>query len=82
MSGLFTFKKTLKTGSEVYLVLNSSGTKIGEIIPEVDGYFVFWPSTARYGFLSQEFFLEIGEKLKELNAPWNKQVKNMNSKGE
>lgn len=62
-----------KLSDYVYLV--SHGKKpAGEIYMEVDGFFVYEPPKGGVGFWSEENLLELGNKLKELNAAWKEQI--------
>lgn len=51
---------------------------MGEFYHEVDGFYVWDPGwrCVRHGggFISQEILLTLGEKLRELNAPWERDI--------
>lgn len=50
-----------------------NGVWIGEIIPDFDGYYYFWP-IARGGSWSAEVLKQIAGLLDVINEPWDKQV--------
>lgn len=50
-----------------------NGVYLGDVLPDVDGYFKWWPeSHGRY--LDADFLVAIGEFLLWLNKPWDDQV--------
>lgn len=57
-----------------YDVLYCNSVRLGEIIADVDGFLVFFPERERQGFWSEEVLIQLGLKLRELNAPWQKEI--------
>ena len=47
---------------------------IGEFQKDVDGFFYFWPNDKLYGSWSAHTLLTLGEKLTDLNKPWEDQL--------
>jgi len=66
---------TIKDGTGYLVGVNETTSGfIGEFIPEVDGLYVFYPTPKAAGFYSEELLRALADKLKELNAPWQKQM--------
>lgn len=63
-----------KSNGVGYRAFTESGTPVGEVMPLDDGYYHWWP-LERGGCLSQGFLTSMASKLAELNAPWDKVVK-------
>jgi hypothetical protein len=39
-----------------------------------DGYYNFWPLETITGYYSGDMLLELGNKLNEINKPWNDNI--------
>ena len=66
---------TVKDGTGYLVGLDETAAGfIGEFVPEVDGFHVFYPVPKATGFYSEELLRALADKLKELNEPWSKQV--------
>ena len=48
----------------------SSGKLLGCFMVAEDGYYNFWPLESITGYYSGDMLLELGVKLKEVNAEW------------
>lgn len=48
----------------------SSGKLLGCFMVDVDGFYNFWPLENITGYYSGDMLLELGVKLKEVNAEW------------
>jgi hypothetical protein len=48
----------------------SSGKLLGCFMVAEDGYYNFWPLESITGYYSADMLLELGVKLKEVNAEW------------
>ena len=76
---LFSFENTTiklnKLSENQYEVFyNSNTTKIGEFIRIEDGFYYYDDCDIK-GLISQEVLISLGEKLKELNEPYNQHLK-------
>lgn len=58
-----------------YDVMHENGVKLGEIESGLDGFYHFWDE-GREGYWPAELLLDIGNKLKELNEEWQKNIDN------
>jgi len=52
----------------------SSGKLLGCFMVAEDGYYNFWPLESITGFYSGDMLLELGVKVKEVNAEWDKHL--------
>jgi hypothetical protein len=52
----------------------SSGKLLGCFMVAEDGYYNFWPLESITGFYSGDILLELGMKLKAINANWDKHL--------
>lgn len=55
------------------LIKTANGTKLGELLTDVDGYVYYWPSD-RQGCWAAHVLKEISLLLDHLNEPWHKHV--------
>lgn len=51
----------------------ATAARLGEILREVDGFFVFYP-TQNGGAWTAHILAQLASKLDELNEPWLKQI--------
>ena len=65
--------KTTKIDEHAFDAFAENGVKIGQILREVDGFFVFYPEQ-HGGFWPAHMLREVSNKLYELNEPWEKQI--------
>ena len=65
--------KVEQVNKHEYKVSAYNNVDMGIFYQEIDGYFV-WLPIQRGGYLPAEMLLAIGNKLVELNAPWDAQV--------
>lgn len=63
--------KIKKVDDHAFDAFAENGVKLGQLLREVDGYFVFYPEL-RGGFWPSYMLREISNKLEGLNAPWDK----------
>lgn len=52
----------------------SNNKLIGCFMVDVDGYYNFWPLESITGFYSGDMLIELGMKLKAVNADWDKHL--------
>jgi hypothetical protein len=52
----------------------SNGKLIGCFMVDVDGYYNFWPLESITGYYSSDMLIELGMKLKAVNAGWDKHL--------
>lgn len=52
----------------------SSGKLLGCFMVAEDGYYNFWPLESITGYYSGDMLLELGAKLKVINAGWDKKL--------
>jgi hypothetical protein len=69
-SKLLTF---MPHGTHTFKCLASNGTCIGELYPEVDGFYVYDPGQTQ-GYITEQILMELAIKLSELNDEWNKEI--------
>lgn len=60
---------------DLYNVFWSNGRFVGQFYMEIDGYYVYAPST-HDRFVDSEFLKEIARELEILNEPWHKELAN------
>ena len=53
----------------------SSGKYLGDFIQDIDGYYYFWISEYSEGCWGAHELIEIGEKLKAINKPYDDELK-------
>lgn len=63
---------TSHSPAQAYAAMCNS-VKLGEILREVDGWWVFYPEPGG-GFWSADILRSIVTKLDELNAPWEREL--------
>lgn len=56
-------------------LLYINGVCLGEVLPDVDGYYKFWPDTTRGGYWNEYILTRIAKFLKDKNRSWDRQVK-------
>lgn len=67
--------KLTKLSNDQYSVNLSNGKFIGYFERDVDGYFYWWPDLKeKDGCWSYQNIIEIAEKLKSLNMPYEKEL--------
>jgi hypothetical protein len=52
----------------------SSNKLLGCFMVSEDGYYNFWPLESITGYYSADALLELGNKLNEINKPWNDNI--------
>jgi hypothetical protein len=62
-----------KISDNLYGVTTPGGIKIGELLREIDGFFVFYPENHGAAFPS-EFMKFMAAKLDELNKEWSETI--------
>jgi hypothetical protein len=65
----YTWSERLKS----YVVTYENGVVMGELAQDVDGCYYWYPEL-RGGFISAWVLLSIGNKLNELNEPYEKEL--------
>lgn len=65
--------KFTKIDDYAYNVTSIAGRNIGQLLREVDGYFVFYPEQ-RGGFWPEHMLIEIAGMLHTINANWNAEI--------
>jgi len=65
--------KTIKIDEHAFDAFAENGAKIGQILREVDGFFVFYPEQ-RAGYWPAYMLREVSNKIYELNEPVEKQI--------
>jgi len=73
--------KFIPLKNSAYKVEYENGVDMGELYKEIDGYYVYWPID-RKGFWSSVPMRIIADKLDELNADWDREVKEFFEKQE
>jgi len=58
-----------------YRAYYGNGYLLGDILKEVDGYYVWWPQDGVGGFWTDNVLREIADCLQKLNAEWDNQVR-------
>lgn len=61
-------------GTHTFKCVADNGVCIGELYPEVDGFYVYEPDRSRGGCFSEQILMELALKLSELNADWNDMI--------
>lgn len=62
-----------KISEERYEVIYDNGVSIGELLREVDGFFVYYP-IQNGGCWESHVMRPIADKMDELNKPWQDQI--------
>jgi hypothetical protein len=62
-----------KINNSHYQVNHTNNVLMGDIMMDNDGFFYFWPDL-KGGFWEAYILLELGNKLNELNKPWEDEV--------
>lgn len=57
------------------VIVKSNDKLIGKFVPDVDGFFYFLPENNNKGLWSDYTLIEIGNRLKEINKPWDDHLK-------
>lgn len=70
---LLSFTHILSESSDHYEVIYENGVYLGDIVKEVDGFYVYYPEI-RGGYWSSHMMREIADKIDELDAPWQKEM--------
>ena len=52
----------------------SNGVTLGEIYPEVDGFYVFEFDHSRRGYVDEHLLMEIAIQLSNMNSEWNDMI--------
>ena len=60
---------------EDFYAVHVGKVKIGELLKEVDGYFVFYLTRYNGGAFASHILMAIAEELDEVNRPWVDQVR-------
>jgi hypothetical protein len=55
-------------------LFHENGVKLGKVLPDVDGYYKFWPEL-RGGYWDESILGQIANLLTKMNGPWDKTVK-------
>ncbi len=64
-----------------YVVLYTNGCNMGEILMGEDGYYAYW-AVQRQGYQEAWTMRAVADKLDELNAEWDEQVRSMGEEEE
>ena len=62
-----------KINDQKYQVIYDNGVYIGDLLVEVDGFFVYYP-IQNGGAWESHVMRAIADKLDELNKPWQQQI--------
>lgn len=54
-------------------VFYENGVKLGQLLMEVDGFYVFYPDL-NGGFWQEHVLKQLADKLKSLNEKWNAEI--------
>lgn len=53
----------------------SNGKYLGDIVMDVDGYYVWWPDKSLYGSWDAYGLRAIAERLDEMNKDWDEKIR-------
>ena len=63
----------LKQDNDTYKVYYFNGVYMGDFYKEIDGYYV-WETVLKSGYIPGPLLLILGNKLEELNKPWDDEI--------
>ncbi len=76
-SNLFHLQDDGKGFGTLFVTYKNNKKSVGELCVNDDGYYVFFLDNSlenQRGYFDEWFFTEMARIMKELNAPWDKQV--------